>query len=209
MKLKALQLVALLLFCNIVSFAQSENTEPPAVNYGKTVIAVAPLSLTEISKGVGLSYERALDKEGIIALWVPVSFGFRSYDNNYSNNNSSTIYGNFYAMPGIKIYPTGSFGKCKYSIGPNLVFTTGSKSTGGYYDYNSGMYFGGETVKFFRMGFMVNNSLNVNPLPHLYLGLDFGFGITYVNQQDDVNGSAINEGSSGLVHFAFRVGYRN
>lgn len=200
MKLKSLQLAALILLSS-TCFAQSENTTTTApANYGKTVIAIAPLSLTEISKGVGLSYERALDKEGIIALWIPLSFGFRTYDN-YSYN-SSIVYGNFYAMPGIKIYPTGSFGKCKYSIGPNLVFATGSKSSNDSY-YGPYPYYG-ETVSFLKMGFMVNNSLNVNPLPHLYLGLDFGFGITYLSEENNI----AKNSTEGLVHFAFRIGYR-
>jgi len=199
MKLKSLALAALVLL-SATCFAQTENTATGTpVNYGKTVLAIAPLSLTEISKGVGLSYERAIDKEGIIALWIPVSFGFRTYDN--SAYSSSTVYGNFYAMPGIKIYPTGSFGKCKYSIGPNLVFATGNKSS----DYNYYYYSGGETVSFLKMGFMVNNSLNINPLPHLYLGIDFGFGITYLSEENNVSRNS----TEGLVHFAFRIGYRN
>lgn len=198
MKFTPILLSGIAICFSSLCFAQDTDKKPEP-EYGKTVIAIAPISFSEISKGVGLSYERALDKDGIISLWIPVMFGFRTYSDNLTYTSNSAVYGNFYAMPGIKIYPTGSFAKCKYSIGPNLVLATGDRPT----DYNI-LIGGGPTENFLKLGFMVNNSLNLNPMRHLYLGLDFGFGITYINQQ-----GGVDKGTSGLVHFAFRIGYRN
>jgi hypothetical protein len=108
----------------------------------------------------------------------------------------------FYLMPGIKIYPTGGFGKVKYAIGPSLVVADGTK-TGEIYD----PYYGG-TNQFisedhFMLGMMVNQSVNINPTPRLYLGSEFGFGFTYINSL-----AGINQTTAGLVQFSFKVGYR-
>ncbi len=46
-------------------------------NYGNNVIAFAPLQVNNGGIGVGLSYERLLDKKGIIAFYLPVTASFR------------------------------------------------------------------------------------------------------------------------------------
>ena len=55
----------------------------------------------------------------------------------------------------------------------------------------------------FSLGMIVNNTLNINPTPHLYLGLELGLGVSYI---DRIGG--INYGSEGLAQFGFSVGYR-
>jgi hypothetical protein len=205
MKLKLFSFSVLLVLANSICYAQNSNNKKNAPEYGKSVWAIAPISFSEVSKGIGLSYERALDEKGIIALWIPVMFGFRSYENNilYNAYDNNAVYGHFYAMPGIKIYPSGNDGACKYSLGPNFVFATGDKATPNDYISPTGNPVS-PTESFLKLGFMLNNSLNINPTQHLYLGLDFGFGITYLYQV-----SGINNGTTGLVHFAFRIGYRS
>jgi len=166
--------------------------------YRPTVLAFAPIQFTENGiAGVSVSYERAIDKQGIAAFYMPAILEF-NVSNTGNTNNGNPM---FYLMPGIKIYPTGSYGPCKYAIGPSFVIADGEK-TGNTYDQQ-----GNPITSFqqshFLMGIMVNQSININPTPHFYIGCEFGLGYTYV---DDVAGA--NQGESVLVNFAFKLGIR-
>jgi len=173
--------------------------------YGQSVVAVAPLQFTENGLGFSVSYERAIDKDGIITFYLPAILTFNLDNSTYQNAAGNTVNGNedmmFYAMPGIKIYPTGCYGPVKYAIGPSFVVATGQQS-GDNYNSGTGTY-GYSTQNHFMLGMVVNNSLNINPTPHIYLGLEFGFGFTYLNR---VGG--INQDTNGLVQGSFKIGYR-
>ncbi|MBS1772368.1 MAG: hypothetical protein JST82_05880 [Bacteroidetes bacterium] len=184
------------------------------IKYGNNVLAVAPLQLTENGIGVGLTYERVLDKKGIISFYMPAIVSF-SYDNSgntpvpmtstgptYYNNNGTPFY---YVMPGLKIYPTGSKGKVRYAVGPNIVLMSGQQHVSYFvYDnYGNPIQLVDANKNQFALGVMVNNSLNMNPTKHLYLGLELGLGVSYMNQVD-----GINQGEYGFTQFAFKMGYR-
>ncbi len=178
-------------------------------------LAISPLQYTENGVGLGLSYEHALDHEGIISLYVPAMATFhlkRQYEDPYyyntttypynsnTNNNASLM---FYVMPGVKFYPTG-MGRVKYAVGPNAVIGVGQKA-----EYNTmyDPYYGSNGYTYgvynrFLLGMMVNNSLNINATPHLYVGAEMGFGFTYYDKV-----GSYNRGVTFLTQGAFKMGY--
>jgi hypothetical protein len=172
----------------------------PKSKYGPNLITVAPFQFTENGVGFSFSYERTLDKEGMISFYVPVITTFNLTNNGYNNNNNNNPNATmFYAMPGVKIYPTG-MGKIRYALGASAVVGVGDKRVDDY--YSSG-YYQSVLKDHFLVGMMVNNSLNVNPSSHLYIGLELGLGFTYI---DNVDG--IRQGANPLVQGGFKVGYR-
>ena len=70
-------------------------------------------------------------------------------------------------------------------------------------DYTINGYYQPILKSHFLVGMMVNNSLNVNPSEHLYIGLELGLGFTYIDKVND-----IKQGANPLVQGAFKVGYR-
>lgn len=175
------------------------------VNYGVNVVSFAPLQFTENGLGFSLSYERALDDRCIVSFYCPIIASFNLNNGTYYDNNTQSYQnghqdGMYYAMPGVKIYPTGAYGKVRYSVGPSLVLATGEKSTVGYDIYGRTTYL---TKPHDLLGIMVNNTLSINATAKVYLGFDFGFGFSYLNRVD-----GLNQNSNGLVQGGFKVGYR-
>jgi|GEM_PF-1941033 len=178
-----------------------------------TTIAISPFQYTESGVGVGLSYERAMDPDGILSLYVPAIASFRLRNNNnydpyyYGYNNYNRTDYTLYLMPGVKFYPTG-MGKCKYAVGPNAVIGYGQRTMEGYHPYyNTNTYTTSYpyiigTYDRWMLGMMINNSLNVNATPHLYIGAEMGFGFTYF---DRIGG--YNYGVKFLTQGSFKIGY--
>ena len=187
------------------SMRDTEGKETEKIKYPSNVLALAPLQFTENGLGFSLSYERALDKRGIVAFYLPVMATFDLNNGTYYNYTTG-VYQNaptdmmVYAMPGIKVYPTGSQGFVKYAVGPSLVIASGQKSG------EVGNYLGTSTEQtqtHFLLGMVINNSVNFNPSEHVYLGLELGLGFTYLNR---VGG--LNQDTNGLVQGSFKIGYR-
>ena len=186
---------------------QSENYDLP--NSGKAslprnIVAFAPVQFTEIGMaGFSLSYEHVMDKNGLLSFSIPVILEFSSEGIKYNNQN----YKNdpmVYLMPGIKIYPTGSNGLMKYAVGPSFVMAAGQTTVNGIQGPSYASYIPPPVTKNRALlGMMVNQSINVNPTSHLYLGVEFGFGFTYLSE---VGG--VYTGTEGLVQFNFKMGYR-
>lgn len=183
----------------------AEQTPGTKIKYGPNLLALAPIQFTENGLGFSLSYERILDKAGIIAFSMPVVATFNLNNGTYYNNTTGTnVNGHqdamYYAMPGIKLYPTGGYGRVRYGIGPSLVVATGQKSSVTYDQYGNMNY---QTQTHTLLGMMVNNSLNMNPSAHIYLGFEFGLGFTYLNK---VGG--LNQDTNVIAEGSFKVGYR-
>ncbi len=189
------------------AFAQDkpETDAKPATQTGAKIWYVSPIKFTENGVGFELGYEHGLDAGGIVAYNLPLVATFNLAKNDINNGNKQDPM--FYFMPGIKFYPTSSFGKVKYAIGPSLVIGAGQQTDNVYVsNYVGGVYTGSYTYQSyskFLLGVTVNNSLNINPSPHFTLGLDFGFGFTYITKVD-----GNNQGIKGLVQGGFRMGYR-
>ncbi len=183
----------------------SQSEERPKVKYGRNLVALAPLQFTDNGLGFSLSYERVLDKDGIISFYLPIITTFNLNSGSYLNSTTNTYVNGhqdmmLYLMPGVLLYPGGSLGKVRYGIGPSVVYATGEKSDvrtdawGNAYEQISSRT---------MLGMMLNNSLNINPSQHIYLGLEFGIGFTYLNRVD-----GINNDTRGLVQGGFKIGYR-
>ena len=175
-------------------------------NYKPNIVSVAPLQFTENGLGFGFSYEHALDPKGILSFYLPVAVTFDLNNGTYYNQAAGAYQNGpqdamFYAMPGIKVYPTGAFGTVRYSLGPSLVIGTGQKSTQTYDPYGTASSF--VTQDHLVLGMIINNTLNINANAHISLGLELGFGFTYLNR---VGG--LNQGTEGLVQGGFKIGYR-
>ncbi len=172
-----------------------------------TTISLSPFQYTENGVGVGLSYERALDIDGYISAYVPFIATFNMQDNrdmyNYNNQYENRNNIMFYAMPGIKFYPTG-MGRVKYAVGPSAVIGVGQKTID-YYYYDP--YYGYGTSRngtYDRVlfGMMINNSLNIYATKRVYVGAEMGFGFTYM---DIINN--VNRGVTFLTQGSFKIGY--
>ena len=188
------------------SSGSDDEGKPSKINYNRNVIALAPFQFSENGLGFGLSYERALDKNGVIAFYMPALMTWNLNSGTYVDNNGNRVNGNvdpmFYAMPGIKLYPTGSFCPVKYSVGPSLVIASGTKSqtiSTGSYPYSSSYI----SQDHFILGMIINNSLNINPSPHIFLGLEVGMGFTYLNRL-----AGLNQDTQFLAQGGFKIGYR-
>ncbi len=203
----ALMTILAVSLCSI-SFAQGRSN-----SYGKNLLTVAPVVITDQGVGFGLSYERSLDGKGMFSFYLPLAYSFRVQEDNYfwgPGGYNKTEY-MAYAYPGVKIYPTGAFGKVRYGIGPSLVLGVGEQYDNSYYSGYPDIivyppYPGSSNpayVSRFVLGAMVNNSLNINPTERLYLGMELGLGVTYMNKWDNWNGR-----TQPLVQAAFRIGYR-
>ncbi|RYD59076.1 MAG: hypothetical protein EOP56_02275 [Sphingobacteriales bacterium] len=128
------------------------------------------------------------------------------------NAQKETIY--FY--PGIKIYPTGAFKKASYAIGINVLAAIGrTEQTSTTYkmvtypDSYGGKLYGLEmasenvaNLSSFKMGAMLNNTLNIRPTDHFYIGAEFGIGYTYINKF-----TSYSVERDVLIQFGVKFGY--
>lgn len=174
---------------------------------GSKVVAVSSLAFSENGIGAAVSYEKAIDKDGIIAFTLPLTatFNLNGEQESLDGKNEDAM---FYVSPGLKFYPTGSYGTLKYAVGPSLVLGAGQKTTGGYTTqwnaYSPVTVFEPYNTRTkLMMGIMINNSLNINPTDHLYMGIECGFGFTYINRLNNEN-----FGVTGIVQGGFKIGYR-
>ena len=168
--------------------------------YGSKVLAIAPIQFTENGLiGISASYEKAIDKNDIVSFYVPAIIEFNDQNSGASGapTNPDPM---FYLMPGIKLYPTGGYGLAKYAVGPSFVVADGQKTTSSVDNFGNFTY---SVQSHFLIGMMINQSININPTPHLYIGSELGMGFTYI---DRVGG--LNQTSAFLVQFSFKIGYR-
>jgi len=193
------------------------NRDHGSQQYGKNILSFAPVQMTNTSvTGLGVHYEYMFDKKGMFALYIPLVWSINTNDNSYYNGYSyqNQTYSLFWAYPGLKIYPAGSHHKVSYGVGPSLAIGAGTRPyTFTNYDPNTGnSYTVTENKDVFQMGIMVNNSLNIQPTPHLYLGVEMGLGIPYIHNNDNnnynYNGNTYNYSDEPLVQFNFKIGYR-
>lgn len=215
-----------------------ESAEPVAARvmpckYFPNIISVSPFQVVgsdhENSVGASLSYERSLDPEGAgyFSFYLPVMAVFKNglqdnFKHGYPYPTTQYVAGGypgymgnqmrrdymFYAMPGLKLYPTG-VGKIRWSIGPNAVIGVGQRDIEASYSYYDS-YSGSMTSYSYRysehrfvLGMMLNNGINFNPTPHLHLAAELGFGFNYFDNREGVN-----YGLSSLSQFNFSIGYR-
>lgn len=181
-------------------------------SYGNNILALAPIFInTDGGPGFGAHYERVIDRRGIASLQLPFAFSLvRDDDPNAYNPNTgryNRVYRPFYHLyPGLKIYPTGSQGVIRYSIGAAVDIGFGEKYISqGVYNPTTGLYSNGYVDDVFKTGIMINNGLNIMPTKHLYIGMEVGLGFYYFNTENDYNSY---DSGAPAAQFNFKVGYR-
>ncbi len=186
--------------------------------YGRNSVSVSPIHMTNIGPvGLGLSYERVCDKNYIISVYLPVVYSLKNGTSNYNYSYYSTTPNKdkssmLWFFPGVKLYPTGSNGLVRYSVGPSLAFGMGSRNyTRDVYDPATG-YYTATTFddNIFVMGILINNTLNIYPTPKFRLGLELGLGLPYYTNEEDTHLNYYDSPFRNvpLVQFNFQVGYR-
>ena len=179
--------------------------------YPKNILSIAPLQMAnEGPAGIGLHYERVLDKKSMFSFYLPAAVIFyNSNQYNYISNSSENKTRAFcYFYPGIKVYPTGSNRRVSYGVGPSIALGFGNKRFETGYNGTNYTY---EDKSVFKSGLLLNNSLNIQPTKNLYIGLELGLGFTYYNSENNNNGyynSGVFDSDVPLVQFNFAIGYR-
>lgn len=184
---------------------------------GKNIIAFSPIWMTNTSAvGIGMSYERMLDKNSVFSFILPVAYSFNSPTNNFSSseNRRSNM---LWAYPGVKVYVgSKNEGKVRYAIGLSIPVGNGAiKEDRMIYDplTQTNMYQTLES-KISLVGVMLNNSVNFQLNSAFYLGIEFGLGVPYfidINSNPNLPNNPIYtpyDNSSPLVNFNFKFGYR-
>lgn len=178
----------------------------PAAN----VVRFSPVSVFYGGVGMGLSYERFIDKAQRVSFNLPVYGGLRNYLISSSGgaveseNNFSIL-----VNPGIRLYPRGRSRKVVYAIGPSVFLSHGTENgyqsgndpLGAYVEYAEGT----ET----RIGSLINNSLSFNISPKFNVGIEAGLGVSLYTR---LKNNTTQTSRTGLIEpmalFAFQIGYK-
>ena len=166
----------------------------------KNIYSLAPIMLTENGFGLGISVEHNLDKTGWVSFYLPLIATFNLATSSYTNNPRMDPM--VYLMPGVKIYTNlNSPRKTKYSIGPAMIIGAGRSTTNTSYFANDPDPYSEKTR--FVLGAMAVGGINLFPTPYLYVGADYGLGLSYLNQYNGVNKNVVP-----LTQLSFKIGYR-
>jgi len=207
---------AIFLALGLCSFnASARKPEPLSYSYQRpapaNVLRFAPISVFYGGVGLGLSYERFIDKAQRVSFNLPVYGGLRNYLIGQSAGSAVEPESNFsiLANPGIRLYPRGHSRKMVYAIGPSVFlshgtdngYQGGSDPAGNYVEYAEGT----ET----RVGSMINNSLTFNISPKFNVGVEAGIGVSLYTR---LKNNTIQTSRVGLIEpmalFAFQIGYK-
>lgn len=196
-------------FCSLHASGKKPEPHQNPLSYSPAnVIRLAPISLFYGGTGLGLSYERFIDRAQRISFHLPVYAGLRNYlIGNYTNRTNVENNYSMLVNPGIRLYPRGHGGRVVYAIGPSAFLSYGTEN--GYKQENAN-YFneyskGTET----RIGSMINNSFTFNISRKINIGLEAGIGVSlYTNLKNNT----MQTSRRGLIEpmglFAFQVGYK-
>jgi len=195
-------------------------------HYGKNIFSITPVAFTKAldatinDAGLGLSYERLLDKEGTISFNLPVMLfvsSSRDYNNNVVTNNALGVipdysaYNSFWFMPGIKIYTGSDTRKIRFAFGTSLFGVFGSEPYGVY--ENSSMlnsYYNNSLTSAYHYamyGFMITGAMNVMAAAHVRLALDIAAGMpVFDDRYLNVYGMPAQV-LSPFIQAGFKIGY--
>ncbi|RYE00383.1 MAG: hypothetical protein EOP54_00325 [Sphingobacteriales bacterium] len=174
------------------------------------VVRFTPITVFYGGVGLGLSYERFMDKAQRVSFNLPVYGGLRNYFIGHSGS-VGIVESNFSMLvnPGIRLYPRGHSRKLVYAIGPSVFLSHGTDNgyqgstdpTGNYVEYAEGT----ET----RVGSMINNSFSFNISPRFNVGLEAGVGVSlYTRLKNNTTQIARTGLIAPMALFAFQVGYK-
>ncbi len=189
--------------------------------YGDNILSVIPGAYTVAvdgsinDVGVGLCYERLLDKRGHIGITLPVMVCFAStrdfndyayyYYGTSNTANYSSHYHSLYLMPGLKFYPAGSNTSVRYSIGVSLFCVFGTEPTG---VFDPTTVSPTSTYNYSMTGLMLSNSINISATRHLYMALDLGAGVPLSDKRHPNYDETLGGLLGPFIQFGFKFGYR-
>lgn len=202
---KILLFTALAFGTTLTSQAQSKTEASTSNYYGSNILRVSPLNVYDAGIGVGLSYERLLDREQKVGLILPIDFIFNPNNNSNMNSNSNTY---VYFSPGLKFYPAGQK-RVTYALGANLLLGMGTRTESiAQVSQNGSIFYITQESKNTRLGVVVNNYLNFNVGKNFVIGLNAGLGVLYLNKYENNINNNYNEGMQPTGQFAFTFGFR-
>ncbi len=177
-----------LIFITQLNISAQENR----TGYGQHLISFQPIEIVNENIGVGLTYENFFHEK--VSFKIPVMFGL---NNNYGSG-----------ALGLKFYPTGHNRIVTYAIGPEIYFGYGKKEISTFIwdqvTQRSIQVIENQSQSHF--GFRLNNSLNITISKQIYLGMDLGLGINYI---DKIKSPSANYSSTSFAaQFGISIGYR-
>lgn len=190
-----------LLFTGFLVEAQSLQPEAFAPQRKRNILSFSPIQMTnESAVGLGLQYEYFPGKKDVFSIYLPVAIAFYTDEVAVETDRVFT-----YLYPGVKIYPGGSERRLTYSVGPSAALGFGNR-----YIWTDDLNAPGSSIGYysegnmFKLGFVVNNGINVRPTDRLYVGAELGLGVMYYTNA----GAENNEGNEPITQFQFKMGYR-
>lgn len=175
---------------------ESSRNSNSSKTYGNNILAFNPLhAIADNHVGVGISYERLVNN--YVGIKIPV---MKSINSNYTNVSIEA-----------KLYPARNNRAVTYAIAPTLSFGTGDQvwRENVYNPWSS--YYVDSLVRSPRthFGFLLNQTLNVNIMKQLYIGMDGGIGINYIDDKfDRWNQTRQVSGISVAAQFHMALGFR-
>jgi len=189
----------------------------PALTFGQTstmntfYLIPASVSMAETvnnSMGLGIGYERALDKNGKWAVELPVTIGLPGTQQHFDYGVTPLFNSCYSFMPGAKFYTGHKASKVRYSVGTSFLYETGRQQQ--YYESTPGMTT--NSVRYQAFGSLINNAINVYPVKNFSVSLDFAFGMGgqhYSGSRiylDPFKNTSYEIG--GVFQFILKAGYR-
>lgn len=191
-----MKILASLLLSTILLYGSASAQAPSESGYGDNLVTLLPFSgYASTHAGdvlVGISYERFLSEH--ISLRAPVKVGLL---------NSS-----IQALVGAKFYTVGHDTEVSYSLGPAFIFNRSVQEEEAQL-YSDDIWIERieeETVT--QFGFILLNSLNVTIQHDIFIGMETGLGINYINhiEREGRAAETMDPGVSFL--FDISMGYR-
>lgn len=173
-KIKHLCTIAFLLLIVQNVFAQNND------NLKYNNIGIYPFTVTGDGLGLGVYYERALNKSGKTTMILPVKYLVEK-NNLYNPNNGlyDQRFKNFFNFaPGLKFYPGRIDRVFSFAFGPSLLYTYGTYTDSYYNDLQPGTYELFDT-KEHSLGFLANSYIHLTFSKQFVMSFDMGFGVKY------------------------------
>lgn len=199
--MKHLLLAISLISISLTGMAQGRDGESSkhahsSKHYGKNILSFNPLHvISDNHVGVGVAYERLVNN--YLGIKIPV---MKSINSNYTNVSIEA-----------KLYPARNNRAVTYAIAPTLSFGTGNQ-VWRYNTYNpTSSYYTDSLVYTPRthFGFLLNQTLNVTIMKQLYIGMDGGIGINYMDDKyERWNQNQKISGISVAAQFHMSLGFR-
>lgn len=193
---------------------RGERTKKPSAvepdeQYGQNLINISPFKALDSGPGIGISYERVLDKRGYFGLLLPFTMTIPDtyhFTFDSSDGNRSEMY---YFSPSLKIYPFGQK-RVTYSLGPTIFAGVGKRwYRNTTYDPTTGVYISNDEKRDrFRMGMIVNNYVNFQIMSRFQIGLNAGLGPRYIDRETFRSQTTRTRGFEITGEFNFNLGFR-